>query len=178
MQKPRKAPKKISKTYLENAALHYLQRYASSSANFRKVMMRKVKRSCQHHGQDPGEFAPLVEDLVRRYVEVGLMDDAAYAKAKTSSLRRTGKSRQAIQAKLHVKGLRPDEIEAALTTVDAETEDPEYAAALTLARKKKLGSFRIRPAEPQKELATLARAGFSYDVARRVLDWDGDDDAS
>ena len=49
------------------------------------------------------------------------------------------------------------------------------AAAFKLARKRRLGPFRepdsdARAERREKDLATLARAGFSFDVAQQVID--------
>ena len=43
----RKAPKKISKTYLENAALYYLQRYATSAENLKRILLRNLHASIE-----------------------------------------------------------------------------------------------------------------------------------
>lgn len=134
-------------------------------------MMRKVERSCCHHGGEAAEFAPLVEDLVRRYTGVGLLNDEVFAKARVSTLRRQGRSRRAIEARLQGKGLPRGEIEAAMA---GEEEGAEFDAALHLARKKKLGPFRVKEADPKKEMAAMARAGFSFEVAKRVLDYKGE----
>jgi len=177
-QQERQAPKKISKKYLENAALYYLQRYATSAENLRRVLMRKVKKSCAFHRLPAQDFAPLVDELVTRYMAAGLVDDAVFARARVTSLRREGRSRQAIFARLRAKGLSPPQIEAALRLVDEDHEDPEMAAALACIRRKKLGRWRKTPlTDPQgrqKELAALGRAGFSYEIARRVLDYQED----
>ena len=180
--KPAKQPRKISRQYLENAALYYLQRYATSAENFRRVMTRKINRSCTFHQVPPDEFYPMVEDLIVRYVATGLLNDKVFAEAKTSSLRRQGRSKQAIMAKLQVKGLAKKDIESALALTDAEKDgDAELAAAMTLARRKKLGHWRGKPLEDikgkQKEMAVLARGGFSFDIARRVLDFDGEEES-
>ena len=177
----RKAPRKISAQYLENAALFYLQRFATSTENFRRVMVRKIRRSCTFHKVEAEPFFPIVEDMITRYVRTGLLNDKGFAEAKTSSLRRKGLSKKAILSKLQAKGLSTAEIESAIGTIDAgrmadtEDENPEMTAALTFARKKRLGSFR-KTAEPdlkqrQKELATMGRAGFSYEIARAALDF-------
>jgi len=180
----RKAPRKISAQYLENAALYYLQRYATSVENFRRVMVRKIRRSCTFHKMEPEAFFPLVEDLITRYVRAGLLNDKGFAEARVSSLRRKGLSKKAIQAKLQAKGLETAAIDRALGAVDAarqaESDDsPEMTAALTFARKKRLGPFRKNAdadiKQRQKELAAMGRAGFSYEVARAALDFRGDD---
>lgn len=172
--KPRKAPRRISKTYLENAALYYLQRYASSAAHLKSVLKRKVERSCKFHETDAAPFMPVIDDMIARYLKSGLLDDAAYARAKTTSLRRQGKSRQAIHAKLASKGVPKERVTEALTTVD-EDENSELAAAIALARRKKIGIFRKGVADlkqRQKELAAMGRAGFSYETARTALQYE------
>ena len=169
-KRERKPPKKISKKYLENAALFYLQRYATPADNLRRVLLRKVKRSCTFHQVEAESFTPLVDDLVTRYMAVGLVDDTVFARARVTSLRRQGLSRQSIIARLQAKGLAKADIEAALLQVDAEQEDPELAAATAYARRKKLGPWRKKPQEMQKELAAMGRAGFSYAVARKALE--------
>lgn len=168
-KRERKPPKKISKTYLENAALFYLQRYATSAENLKKVLMRKVMRSCAFHEQAAEDFVPLVDELVARYQSVGLLDDKNFAQARVISLRRQGLSERAIMAKLQQKGLSAAQIEKALDVVDGEKEDPEFTAALAYAKRKKLGPWRTKTADPKKELAALGRAGFGFDVARRAL---------
>lgn len=178
----RKTPKKISKTYLENAALYYLQRYASSAENLRRILMRKVKRSCEFHETAVEDFIPLVDDLVARYTAVGLIDDKSFAQAKVTSLRRQGHSGRSIIARLQVKGLTQTQIEAAMKNVDEPHEDAEMTAALAFVRRKKLGPFRRKavndPKDMQKELATMGRAGFSYELARRALGSTPEDDFS
>jgi regulatory protein len=176
----RKAPKRISKTYLENAALYYLQRYATSAANLRRVLMRKVKRSCTFHQTEAEDFAPLVDELVARYTNVGLVDDKVFAHAKVSSLRRQGHSGRSIIARLQVKGLTTAQIEAAMKNVDDGNEEAEISAAHAYAKRKKLGPWRRKaitdPKDLQKEMAAMGRAGFSYEMARRALTFNGEEE--
>lgn len=175
-KKPKKQPRKISAQYLENAALYYLQRYATTSENLKKVLHRKIERSCAVHGQNAADFYPAVEALIGRYIASGLLNDRAYAEARTASLRRSGLSCRAIAARLQAKGLSIPEIEAVLADTDGESgcENPELTAARIWVRKKRLGPFRTRKtADPrkslQKDFAALARAGFSYETARQAL---------
>src|SRR5712671_1685604 len=116
----RRLPRRVTAAHLENAALHYLERFASSSANLRRVLMRKVTRSVRAHGTDPGEGAGLVDAIIVRYLQSGLLDDAAYAAQKAASLRRRGTSRFGIRGKLAVKGVGAELIDAALVRLDDE----------------------------------------------------------
>ncbi len=163
-------PAKITPSYLENAALHYLERYSSSRANLRRVLMRKVDRSLAHWGGERDEAAPLVEALIAKLAGLGYLDDAAYAEIKVRGLRRKGASARLISATLAAKGVEAETAAAAL----AEQEpDAELAAAFTLARRRRLGPYR--PADKRaefraKDLATLGRAGFSWETARAVVE--------
>lgn len=171
-RRERRGPKLATARYLENAALHYLERFATSSANLKRVLMRKVARSAHAHGSDPAEGEQLVEQLIARYLQAGLLDDATYAAQKASSLRRRGTSRYGIRGKLAIKGVDGDLIDATLERLDEETGAGDLIAACALVRRRRLGPYRpeeARAVHRQKDLATLARAGFGLDVARRVL---------
>ncbi|MGH6968843.1 MAG: regulatory protein RecX, partial [Stellaceae bacterium] len=158
---------------LENVALHYLSRYASSSGNLRRVLMRRVARAAAAHGEDPATGAQLVDTLVARFQRSGLIDDRAYAAQKAASLQRRGASRFGIRGKLRQKGVEADLIAAAVTTLDeGGSGTGEFAAACGLIHRRRLGPCRPpgqRAAMRQKDMAALARAGFSLDVARRAL---------
>lgn len=171
----RRPPKRVTPQYLENAALHYLERFASSSANLRRVLMRRVDRSVQEHGTDREEAAKWVDDLLERCQRSGLLDDAGYARMKAESLHRRGASTRSIREKLAAKGVARDAVDGALERVreDVEGGDLDLAAALALARRRRLGPYRApesRAAHRDKDLAALGRAGFAYEIARRVVD--------
>ena len=116
----------------------------------------------------------MVHEVVARLVAAGAVNDAAYAESRVRSLVRAGRSRHAVAAYLAAKGVDPATARAALPHDDAS----ELAAALVLARKRRIGPFRLgdSPDEPgrRRELGMLARAGFSQDVARRALAMDTD----
>ena len=170
-RRDRRAPRQATAQYLENAALHYLERFASSSANLRRVLMRKVTRSAEIHGTDRTAGERLVDDIIARYLRAGLLDDRAYAAQQAESLQRRGTSRYGIRGRLAGKGVEAELIDTALERL-AEESGGDLAAACALARRRRLGPYRIaadRAAHRSKDLAALARAGFSLEVARRVL---------
>ncbi|HVA35744.1 MAG TPA: RecX family transcriptional regulator [Stellaceae bacterium] len=172
-RKPRKLPRRMTAERLENVALHYLSRYASSSGNLRRVLMRRVARAAAAHGDDPAAGAQWVEELIARFQRSGLIDDRAYAAQKAASLQRRGASRFGIRGKLRQKGVEAELIDDAMMTLDdGGSGTAEFAAACALVRRRRLGPCRPaakRGAMRQKDLAALARAGFGLDVARRAL---------
>jgi regulatory protein len=168
-----RVPKRNTKRSLKNVALYYLQRYASSSANLKSVLMRRVHRSCAHHGSSVDVGESLVDGVINRLQELGLLNDAAFAEAQAISMHRRGNSRRAIKMKLFQKGLGGGDIDAALSSLEEEFEDFEFIAAAALARRRRLGPYRddqVRKELYKKDLATISRAGFSYDIAKKVID--------
>ncbi|HZH10022.1 MAG TPA: RecX family transcriptional regulator [Microvirga sp.] len=170
----RKPPRPVTPAYLQRAALAYLERYASSAENLRRVLKRKADRRCRLRGEDAAEFQEMIDEVVAKSLRTGLIDDTRYAEARVATLRRRGGSARAIQAKLSAKGVARTAIAAAL---DGGEEDDEEKAAHALARRRRLGPYRPGERAPfrDKDLAALARAGFRFDVARQVVDGERDD---
>ena len=73
----------IDAALLEEWALFYLGRYASTAENLRQVLRRRVRRRLAAEGEEGREAAaavePLIDALVARYRETGLVNDASYA---------------------------------------------------------------------------------------------------
>jgi regulatory protein len=169
----RRGPREATPKYLRNSALYYLQRYASSSAHLRRLLLAKVARSARAHGTDAEAGAAVVEGLIAELLEAGLLDDARYAEGRALFLHRRGASARSIRSALLAKEVPPELIAEALEGLRAETAEPELAAALAYAQRRRLGPYRspaARPAMREKDLAALGRQGFGYDLARRVID--------
>jgi len=174
----KKPPKKITEKYLYNSGLAYLQRFTSSVPNFRRVMMRKIEKSCNFHkDQDREACVALLDAAVATFERQGLLNDTAYTQGMVTSLRRRGLSARAIQAKLQQKGLDAGSIAQAVAAFDGGKEhgQAELMAAVQYARRKRLGCFGKAVAGDEadktrnRQMASLARAGFSYDVTEKTL---------
>lgn len=171
----KKPPKKITERYLYNSGLAYLQRFPASTPHFRRIMGRKIDRSCNYHKeQNREECLTLLESAIQTFERQGLLNDAAYLQGMVTSLRRRGLSTQAILSKLQQKGLPQEAILPALSSYDTDNAGivaPDMAAAILLIRRKKLGVFRSpgREENMNRELSALARAGFGFDIAQKAL---------
>lgn len=167
-----KKPRKVSQRYLENAALHYLKRYAATVSQLKRVLMRRVDRSIKAHGGERTEAIGWVDELVAKLTRSGLINDEAYAGMKAHSLRNSGRSARVIAQKLRMKGVSAETVAKKLADATAELSEEE--AAKIWARKKRLGPFRTnlktREENRQRDLAALARAGFSFGIAKKIID--------
>lgn len=160
--------------YLERAGLYYLQRFAASSERVRRLLLQKVRKSAEVHGTDPQEGGLVVERLVQRFIELGLIRDRDLALSRAERLHEKGASRRVIEAKLRTMGLNEDDIAVAIQQVQTRSEgDSELEAAWSLARRKRIGPFRDAASRLEKrnrDLAVMARGGFSYQIAHRIID--------
>src|ERR671921_1503588 len=128
----RKPPRKVTEAYLQRAAMSYLERYASSAENLRRVLRRKVDKRCRLRGEDPAEFHEMIDEVVAKSLRSGLIDDTRFAEARVATLRRRGGSARAIQAKLAAKGVDRETIAAALESEEGDRAAEEEAAAHAL----------------------------------------------
>jgi len=161
---PRKRmPQPLDAVRLDELALAYVARFATSAAKLERYLARKLRERGWY-----GEGEPDLAALVRRCVEHGYVDDAAYARAKGGSLLRRGYGPRRVRQSLAEAGIDEDTREAARAGEAAERH-----AALALARKRRLGPFGpTRPGRQQREkqLAAMLRAGHPLDSAREMVD--------
>jgi regulatory protein len=160
---------------LRDAALSYLARYAATEAGLARTLRRAVDRWAQRAAADgadtevvaeqAAQARALVHGVVARLAAAGAVSDAAFAESRTRSLVRGGRSRRAVAAHLAAKGVGAETARAAL---EAEEMD-ELTAALVLTRRRRIGPFRVGDGDRLRELAMLARAGFSQTVASEAL---------
>ena len=166
---------------LHDAALHYLARYAATEAGLLRVLERRIDRWARvalAAATDPDAITAQVSvakqearGVVARLAEAGAVNDTVFAESRMRSLTRAGRSRRAIGAHLAAKGVGAAALRHMLQ--DCAT-DTEFAAALVLARRRRIGPFRGGdPPDAEgrrRELAIFARAGFPQSVAARALD--------
>ncbi len=180
-QKKKKQPRKITPTYLKNSGLYYLQRYIASSYQFERAMRRKIDRSCYvHTDQDKEECYTWLSAVTKEFQTLGYLNDDAYLKGMLQSLRFSkGLSSRMILVKMRDKGFSEADVMPVLQKLEEENQqiNGELEAAKRFAQRKKLGPHHPVPPRKsyEKQLASMARAGFSYDICKRVLEDDADD---
>ena len=153
--------KKITSKSLYNAAVFYLERYEASREMVRRVLKRKIMRLSPEDGQ---EYAPWIEEVLEKLQELNYINDRRYAENQGRLMALAGKSRRTIEQKLTLQGVDKEIIHEVLTLSDEMGTEEERAFAFI--HKKHLVLTRENY---QKNLAKLARAGFSYEVASHVL---------
>ena len=161
-------PAEIGPALLDKWALGYLERFASSAENLRRVLRRRVRRRTSDN-ETVQRAAAQIDELVARYRESGLLDDAAYAAARARGRLARGEPLRRIAAGLASKGGDAEDRAAALDALRETAPDPDLAAACAFARRRRLGPYRRGPADRNRELGSFARAGFGRREAEAVL---------
>lgn len=108
----------------------------------------------------------IARQVLDRFTDVGLIDDAAFAGQWVASGGRRQRSRAALRHELLGKGLASEVVAQAISEV---SDDDEYAAALALARKRAAASRDLPgPTKYRRVLGALARRGFPSGLAHRA----------
>lgn len=170
-EKPKvKVLRKITKVRLKNIALYYVQRFETSTENLRQVLCRRINDYARQNKEfDKEEAYGWAEEVLSEFQGYKYLDDSRFAEIKIRDYLAAGKSERYIRGKMTEKGIADDIVEAVL----AEQEFDPFENAMRLAKKKRIGPYRPeeeRAAFRQKDMGTLARAGFELDVVKRVLD--------
>lgn len=111
----------------------------------------------------------VIDELITRFKEVGLLDDRAYAAALANTrvgVQRRGAAR--IRQELRDKGVEQEVIQEAIDGID---RDDELDAAVTFAVKRASTMRNLDRLVAKRRLyGALARRGFSADVVRQAVE--------
>ncbi|MCJ2184906.1 RecX family transcriptional regulator [Novosphingobium sp. 1949] len=163
MSDKRRNPRPLNRPRLEEMALAYVARFATTQAKLRDYLRRKLRE----RGWE-GEDEPPLDALVERYAELGYVDDEGWARMKAGSLLRRGYGARRVSEALGAAGVDED-VRGAMAPGEAQ----ERESALALARRRRLGPFAREEADRavrEKHLAAMLRAGHRLEVARRIIE--------
>lgn len=169
-----KPPEPLTRQKVEVWALAYVNRFDCTASKLTKHLSDRVRKSGGHESA-----TAWIEELVGRYLGSGVLNDARFAKNLATQLTTRGKSSRMISQKLALRGVPSDVAQELMTARRQDEPGAELEAARAFARKRRLGPHRDaekRAEYRQKDLAALARQGFSFDTAKKALGTVGGDD--
>ena len=178
-KKRTRTPPKLTESLLRRAAQRYIERYGGPTASVRDVLMRRLAKSRDQPGFSQPQAVSWVDTVITELTEAGALDDRRWAEERARALHERGFGLRRLRQKLAEKRIPGDVARAAIAAVTQDSEDPDKDAAHAYARRRRIGRYRPfdREEHLQKDLGKLARAGFSYALARDVVhgDPDGED---
>ena len=176
----KRAAAAISAASLLRAATSYVERYASSAEKLRRILQRRVAKARMLEAPVMNDVEAAIEAIVARFVASGAIDDKGFAQTKARALHRRGTSDRMMRHRLKLAGIDQETLGQAMAGLEQELGSDaaarEWQAAVALARRRRLGPFRAvgdRADHRRRDLATMARAGFDYQLAKKVIDAEG-----
>lgn len=161
--KSRKPRPPLTAGRLEEMALAYVGRFATSRARLIAYLTRKLRE----RGWD-GEGDPPLEAVADRFVRLGYIDDRAFAISKARSLSGRGFGQRRVRQALIQAGIGDDDAQPARELAEEEA----VSAALRFARRRSIGPFASDAPEPrdrERALAAMIRAGHGFAVAKAIV---------
>ncbi len=151
-------------SWARNSAIYRLERRMHTEKQLYDAIARKARQ--KFSGIGDVEVKALAEFAVKFAYDNGALDDPSFAAISTRTGMRNGKSRRMIAQKLSQKGVASETVAAAVAHAD------DLYAALVMARKRAFGPFRKGELDEKrkvKELTAFARAGFGFELGKRVF---------
>lgn len=154
----------LDETRLEEIALRYAARYATTRAKLNAYLRRKLTER-GWAGERPAD----PDAIVARFAARGYVDDAGYAAMKGAALGRRGYGARRVGEALRADGIEETDLAPVRDTARAD----RWAAAEAFAKRKRIGPFAREPAERdvrEKQIAAFLRAGHDFATARTWVD--------
>ena len=150
---------------LQKYAIDYLSKYDSSKKNLTDVIKKKIFR-LNISGQEKSRLINHIDNILSNLEKNNLINDERYCNSKIESLSLRGKSKSFIFNYLLKKGIDKFKIQNNLNTFEKNNSNWELTSAKIFARKKKIIESNN---SYEKKLAKMARAGFSYEICKKIL---------
>ncbi|WP_239447354.1 regulatory protein RecX [Parasphingorhabdus marina] len=153
----------MNQTGLQDLALRYVSRYATTRHKLKAYLHRKLRER-----EWDGEQSADIDGLVVKFAELGYIDDALFAKNKAAALSSRGYGKRRISQALYQAGIAEGDDADALAVGEAR----KWEAARTFARKKSIGPYASEIRDPdtrRKQLQAFLRAGHGFDIAARFV---------
>jgi regulatory protein len=159
----KRTPPPLDQARLRALALHYAGRYATTRAKLATYLNRKIRE----RGWDDDTSVDL-ETLIAEFADLGYVNDAGFAEARSRSFVRRGFGTRRLAQDLNAAGINETDSADAMT----EAQNGAWISAENFARRKRIGPFATQMASPevkQKQLQAFLRAGHGWELARRFV---------
>ena len=157
-----RAPRPLDADTLRAMALRYVERYATTRAKLSRYLGDKLRLRGWK-----GDALPDVEGLVADFARLGYVNDAAFAEARGRTLEARGLGARRVSQTLAADGIDAD------LRAETSARGDATAAALTYARKKRLGPWGASPptdrSAREKQVANMLRGGHDMKLARAIV---------
>ena len=154
-----------NKDKLLKYAIYYLSKYSSSKKNLEFILKKKIRRLSDEK-KIRFHLYNEIQIIIEKLEKHNLINDQVFVESKIQSLQYQAKSKNYIKQYLLQKGIDKQLIEEQISLFYENNKNLEKENALKFAKKRNLLNNNQ---DYQKKLSKMARAGFSYDIAKEIL---------
>jgi len=154
-----------NKDKLLKYAIYYLSKYSSSKKNLEFILKKKIRRLSDEK-KIRFHLYNEIQIIIEKLEKLNHINDQVFVESKIQSLQYQAKSQNYIKQYLLQKGINKQLIEEQISLFYENNKNLEKENALKFAKKRNLLD---KDQDYQKKLSKLARAGFSYDIAKEIL---------
>jgi regulatory protein len=178
-QKAERKPRKpLTKAQVNDLALAYVARFATSAGKLESYLKRKLRErgfvddatadSADPHDdeayQEPFDADAIIGPVITRFVEHGYVDDAGYAQSRASGLMHRGYGARRVNQALVQAGI-DEQIRADV----APGESERRRAIVRMAKKRRFGPF-AKDTEADFSASTQDDVSLDYEERRKLND--------
>lgn len=153
-------------TILMKYAINYLSKYSSSKGNLERMLKNKVRR-LKIENKEKYLLYNSIEKIINDLEKNNFLNDYNYTSSKISLFFFQGKSKIFIKNYFLQKGICKDIIDRVFIKFEDDNTNWENQSAKIFAKKKNLLKYIDNK---EKILSKLARAGFSYEISKKILE--------
>ena len=154
-----------NKEKLLKYAIYYLSKYSSSKKNLEYILIKKIRRLTDEK-KIRFQLYKEIKIIIDKLEQLKLINDAIYAESKINALLNQVKSKHYIKQYLVRKGVSSELADKQLSLFYEKNQNLEKENALKFAKKRNLLNDNT---DYEKKLSKMARAGFSYEIAKEIL---------
>ncbi len=175
--KNKKKTLEVTVDEMRNFSLVYIEKYAPSKQQLKTYLLKKYLKT-KIPNVNKKNINDLIDVVLEDLEKSKFVNDKFYSKSKAQSLIRRGSSINKIRNYLLSKGVNNKYITDTIDEIKDKNEDQDFFSAIKICKKKRIGPARVeanRPLFYKKDIAVLARAGFDFDISRKVMEMTEDE---
>ena len=170
--KNKKKTLEVTVEEMRNFAFNYIEKFAPSKQQLKTYLLKKYLKS-KNPSVKKSNISDLIDIVTEDLEKSKFINDKFYSESKAKSLIQRGSSINKIRNYLINKGIGEKYIKNTIDLIKINNEDQDFFSAIKICKKKRIGPNRVvanRGLFYKKDIGVLARAGFDFEVSRRVME--------
>ena len=157
---------------MRNFAFIYIEKFTPSKQQLKTYLLKKYLKS-KTTKIKKSNISNLIDIVVEDLEKSEFINDKFYSESKAKILIKRGSSINKIRNYLISKGINEKYIKNTIDKINENNEEQDFFSAIKICKKKRIGPSRDennRPLFYKKDIGVLARAGFNFEISKKVMD--------